>query len=355
MIQPNDPRLTAYVLGELDEQESKLIEAAISESPELEAVVNEIRETTLLLTDEFRAEANVGLLDDQKSSIQTQAKAPATKSQRNGFLLQNWAWLAAAACLVAIAVPFLQNGNQPQQTAQNEKTGKYEELSTEPEANRSLDALADVEDAITPAPTNETETYHFETTERDGLSRLRRGIEIEESESRSLSSLAIDESKESLDDYMVAPENPSTEGGTFLGPVGVEFVEGTDVFIVRGQKRDVDRVKKIIDRIEQDRDHPFEEGRKTEADFDELIDLITTTVGEDNWDDVGGDGEVDSFEGNLSLVISNTQDVEGQEDQRGVEDPVLRFGADHPSRGACLLYTSPSPRDKRQSRMPSSA
>ena len=27
----------------------------------------------------------------------------------------------------------------------------------------------------------------------------------------------------------------------------------------------------------------------------------------------------------------------------------------HPDRNPCLLYTSPSPRDKRQSRMPSSA
>ena len=34
-------------------------------------------------------------------------------------------------------------------------------------------------------------------------------------------------------------------------------------------------------------------------------------------------------------------------------DPVVLFQADW-SRG-CLLYTSPSPRDKRQSRMPSSA
>ena len=31
------------------------------------------------------------------------------------------------------------------------------------------------------------------------------------------------------------------------------------------------------------------------------------------------------------------------------------YSSDHDSRGACLLYTSPSPRDKRQSRMPSSA
>lgn len=39
--------------------------------------------------------------------------------------------------------------------------------------------------------------------------------------------------------------------GSFLGPVRIEFLEGTDIFIVRGQKRDVDRVMKIIQDIER--------------------------------------------------------------------------------------------------------
>ena len=38
------------------------------------------------------------------------------------------------------------------------------------------------------------------------------------------------------------------------------------------------------------------------------------------------------------------------------ESPRRRFlGTGYGTEGACLLYTSPSPRDKRQSRMPSSA
>ena len=56
-------------------------------------------------------------------------------------------------------------------------------------------------------------------------------------------------------------------------------------------------------------------------------------------------------------------------DVRGMTEPVLVSGTDgvgtkqriaqlmdrHDTVGICLLYTSPSPRDKRQSRMPSSA
>ena len=40
-------------------------------------------------------------------------------------------------------------------------------------------------------------------------------------------------------------------GGNFLGPVRIEFLEGTDIFIIRGAQRDVDRVMKIINEIEQ--------------------------------------------------------------------------------------------------------
>ena len=45
------------------------------------------------------------------------------------------------------------------------------------------------------------------------------------------------------------------------------------------------------------------------ADFDSLIELITTTVAPETWDDVGGAGSIAPFETNLSLVVSQTQDV----------------------------------------------
>jgi general secretion pathway protein D len=45
------------------------------------------------------------------------------------------------------------------------------------------------------------------------------------------------------------------------------------------------------------------------ADFDSLIELITTTVQPDTWDDVGGPGSVAPFPTNLSIVVSQTQEV----------------------------------------------
>ncbi len=53
-------------------------------------------------------------------------------------------------------------------------------------------------------------------------------------------------------------------------------------------------------------------GGASGADFTTLINLITSTVEPNSWDELGGPGAVESFEGNLSLVISNTQEVHDQ-------------------------------------------
>ncbi len=45
------------------------------------------------------------------------------------------------------------------------------------------------------------------------------------------------------------------------------------------------------------------------ADFDSLIDLIVTTIQPTTWDEVGGPGSIREFPTNLSLVISQTQEV----------------------------------------------
>src|SRR5690606_37888302 len=42
-----------------------------------------------------------------------------------------------------------------------------------------------------------------------------------------------------------------TEDGALLGPVQIQFVEGSDMILIRGNKRDVARVMEIINRIEQ--------------------------------------------------------------------------------------------------------
>ena len=47
-----------------------------------------------------------------------------------------------------------------------------------------------------------------------------------------------------------------------------------------------------------------------EADFDSLIDLLTSTVRPTTWDSVGGPGSISPFENGLSIVVSQTQEVQ---------------------------------------------
>jgi len=53
-------------------------------------------------------------------------------------------------------------------------------------------------------------------------------------------------------------------------------------------------------------------GGASMADFDTLIDLITTTIAPQSWDTVGGPGSIEGFPTNLSLVVSQTQEVHEQ-------------------------------------------
>ncbi len=53
-------------------------------------------------------------------------------------------------------------------------------------------------------------------------------------------------------------------------------------------------------------------GGGAQADFDTLIDLITTTVAPETWVDVGGTGTARGFANTLSLVVSTTQEVHEQ-------------------------------------------
>ena len=50
-------------------------------------------------------------------------------------------------------------------------------------------------------------------------------------------------------------------------------------------------------------------GGGSQADFDSLIELITTTISPESWTEVGGEGSISPYENNLTLVVSQTQEV----------------------------------------------
>ncbi|UCC28708.1 MAG: von Willebrand factor type A domain-containing protein [Phycisphaerales bacterium] len=112
-IDPNDPKLTAYALGELDDTERAEVEAQLKESEAARQTVNEIRETAALLTRELKAEPAPALSDDQRKAIESRAKqvyggdmksAPAKR-----LTLRRW-WIptsVAASLLIVVGIGYM--------------------------------------------------------------------------------------------------------------------------------------------------------------------------------------------------------------------------------------------------------
>lgn len=72
-IGPDDPRLSAYVLGELDESQRHEVERLLEHSPNARAEVEAIRETAALLHAELAAEPAVALTAEQRAAIEQEA------------------------------------------------------------------------------------------------------------------------------------------------------------------------------------------------------------------------------------------------------------------------------------------
>jgi len=54
---------------------------------------------------------------------------------------------------------------------------------------------------------------------------------------------------------------------------------------------------------------PPHASKETQADFDSLINAIKSTIRPQSWDETGGVGSIEPFENNLSLTVSQTQEV----------------------------------------------
>ena len=130
----HDPRLTAYVLGELEGEELVAVETALEQVPGLAQVVDEIRETTLAIVEEFDIDSiglgddtTLGLSGEQKRSIMTAASRQPPHARSTsflGFVLKNWAWAAVAATVLVMATPWLVNhfGNTQLSLLPSERT-----------------------------------------------------------------------------------------------------------------------------------------------------------------------------------------------------------------------------------------
>ena len=112
MINSDDPRLTAYVFGELDDADRSEVESALAESPELQAEVDSIRQTAALLEDGLQTESAPALTDSQRAAIHEESSAPSveladrSKDRKHGRRRRYAAAITMAGILALFLVPF---------------------------------------------------------------------------------------------------------------------------------------------------------------------------------------------------------------------------------------------------------
>ncbi len=118
-FQPDDPRLTAYALGELDPAERAQVDAMLAESAEARTALEGICETIALLSRELTFEPALTLTTSQREFVAQAADevcvtAPASET-RTTLPVQNSRWgmiartatTVAAVAAVAVAIPWV--------------------------------------------------------------------------------------------------------------------------------------------------------------------------------------------------------------------------------------------------------
>jgi Ca-activated chloride channel family protein len=162
----NDPRLTAYALGELDDTETAAVEAIVADSHDAQRFVEDIRETARLLRDELHAEPHPSLSEEQKHLIEGCLTAPASSPTARNGRARWFGYAVAASVLVGTGVLAIQMTrpakNEPVQVAIAEDTALHTtsdfdvppvDSSTPGEANRkNLTDWSAPSDALTALP-----------------------------------------------------------------------------------------------------------------------------------------------------------------------------------------------------------
>jgi Ca-activated chloride channel family protein len=123
----DDPKLTAYALGELDDHDRLAVEAALLRQPELRQAVDEIRSMAALLATELASEPTAALSDSQRRAIEAKSPRPQTATverprkqmPRIGRHVAGWLAVAATiAIFAALFLPSIHSSREPASTTE---------------------------------------------------------------------------------------------------------------------------------------------------------------------------------------------------------------------------------------------
>ena len=142
MIDKNDPRLTAFVLNELSEQEQTEIQKAVAADPELQRAIDQIRQTVALVETEFASLEPVELTPQHQvridEAIATADQDTVSPEQLAGSVESaatppprrrpiGWIFgLAAAIAVVLMPILYYQGMLTPSRLASNNKETELE-------------------------------------------------------------------------------------------------------------------------------------------------------------------------------------------------------------------------------------
>jgi Ca-activated chloride channel family protein len=143
-IDRNDPRLTAYALGELDPEERAAIESELARNPGLQQELEEIRRTAELVSSALAAEPTSLLAETQVQEI----IAKAEESKRARPLLRTIVLLGSLPAAACITLLFFLAGPEMDQTSQVDRLAS---LHQEQQSFRNPALLSPETDASVPA------------------------------------------------------------------------------------------------------------------------------------------------------------------------------------------------------------
>ncbi|MCA9068859.1 MAG: von Willebrand factor type A domain-containing protein, partial [Planctomycetaceae bacterium] len=162
---PEDPRLTAYLLGEMEQEERTAFEAELQSHPEAAAHLEGLRETSSLLSHALEQEPTPALSPGQRSEILAAAAvANPSPSKEQGAMKKSHHWkiwgilgtLAAVAIVVAILPPATQRSSNQEQQELAMADIKASDEKTERSASQ-VEYLADSSDSMRHDPFEEME------------------------------------------------------------------------------------------------------------------------------------------------------------------------------------------------------
>ena len=127
-IEPNDPRLTAYALGELEAEDLASFEALLAEDEAARSELSAIRQTTALLTNELQSD-DVQLSTERRARIES--ALPSKQPAKVSLLRKKSFWaisaVAAALPLTLVALATLNQRAAPQLSEQAGKIAMLDE------------------------------------------------------------------------------------------------------------------------------------------------------------------------------------------------------------------------------------